>query len=78
MRARLAAIAGVESVHDLHVWSVSSGLVAMSAHAVVPDLGQHDLALRAIDRAMRDMGIGHITIQLERAAIDPCARLAAR
>ncbi|GJG88230.1 cation transporter [Gemmatimonadetes bacterium T265] len=72
VRERLAAVAGVASVHDLHIWSVNSGLVAMSAHAVVPDLARHDAALRAIDHAMRDMGIGHVTIQLERTAITPC------
>ena len=77
VRERLAAVPGVASVHDLHVWSVNSGLVAMSAHAVVPDLALHDAALTAIDRAMRDMGIGHVTIQLERTAMRPCAEPAA-
>lgn len=72
VRQRLAAVPGVTSVHDLHIWSVNSGLVAMSAHAVVPDLALHDSALRAIDSAMREMGIGHVTIQLERTAIAPC------
>ncbi len=72
VRDRLAAIDGVADVHDLHVWSVSSGLVAMSAHAVVPDLARHDAALRAIDGAMRDMGIGHVTVQLERTQISRC------
>ena len=35
VRTRLEAIPGVESVHDLHVWTVTSGMVAMSAHAIV-------------------------------------------
>jgi cobalt-zinc-cadmium efflux system protein len=73
VRAGLAAVPGVASVHDLHVWSVDSGLVAMSAHAVVPDLGRHDGALREMHAAMRGLGIGHVTLQLERAAIAPCA-----
>jgi cobalt-zinc-cadmium efflux system protein len=73
VRAGLRAVAGVESVHDLHVWSVDSGLVAMSAHAVVPDLARHDGALREMDAAMRALGIRHVTLQLERAAIEPCA-----
>jgi len=72
VRAGLRAVPGVESVHDLHVWSVDSGLVAMSAHAVVPDLARHDAALREMDAAMRALGIGHVTLQLERAAIAPC------
>lgn len=73
VRARLAAVRGVESVHDLHVWTVASGLVAMSAHAVVPDLAAHEPALAEIHGAMRDLGIGHVTVQLERAAIAACA-----
>lgn len=73
VRARLGAVTGVASVHDLHVWSVTSGLVAMSAHVVVPDLARHDAALEEMDAAMRELGIGHITVQLERHTIAPCA-----
>jgi cobalt-zinc-cadmium efflux system protein len=73
VRERLQAIGGVQSVHDLHVWSVSSGLVAMSAHAVVPDLAEHERALGQIHAAMGELGIGHVTVQLERAAIAACA-----
>jgi cobalt-zinc-cadmium efflux system protein len=72
VRAGLRNVPGVDSVHDLHVWSVASGLVAMSAHAVVPDLARHDGALREMDAAMRALGIHHVTLQLERSAIDPC------
>jgi cobalt-zinc-cadmium efflux system protein len=66
VRAQLEAIPGVESVHDLHVWTVTSGMVAMSAHAIVrePDRQQH--VLEHVHDAMRLFGIGHVTIQLER------------
>jgi cobalt-zinc-cadmium efflux system protein len=77
VRAGLRDVPGVESVHDLHVWSVDSGLVAMSAHAVVPELARHEAALREMDAAMRALGIGHVTLQLERTTIDPCAGAAA-
>jgi cobalt-zinc-cadmium efflux system protein len=72
VRGRLEAVEGVESVHDLHVWSVTSGLVAMSAHAVVPDVERQQGALEDINRAMQEMGIGHVTVQLERTTITPC------
>src|SRR5688572_113324 len=36
---RILAVSGVTAVHDLHVWGVTSDLVAMSGHAIVPDLG---------------------------------------
>ena len=76
VRQRLAAVRGVESVHDLHVWSVTSGLVAMSAHAVVPDVARQQQALEDIHHAMRAMGIGHVTVQLEQTTIAPCEEMA--
>jgi cobalt-zinc-cadmium efflux system protein len=65
VQRRMLAIAGVTAVHDLHVWTVGSGTVAMSGHAVVPDLALHPPALAAIRTAMGELGIGHVTIQLE-------------
>lgn len=67
VRARLSGIAHVESVHDLHVWTVTSGIIAMSAHAIVREAGEHQPVLERIHDAMREMGIGHVTIQLERS-----------
>jgi cobalt-zinc-cadmium efflux system protein len=72
VRRRLETVTGVESVHDLHVWSVSSGLVAMSAHAVVPDVARQQPALEAMHAAMQELGIRHVTVQLERAPLAPC------
>lgn len=65
VQQRMLEVDGVEAVHDLHVWSVTSGVVAMSGHAVVPRLDRHPGALAAIRDAMRGLGIGHVTIQLE-------------
>lgn len=66
VRGRLEAIAGIESVHDLHVWTVTSGLVAMSAHAIVRDPRENQQVLESAVAAMRGMGIDHVTVQLER------------
>ncbi len=68
---QLAAVAGVARVHDVHVWTVTNGLVAMSAHVVVPEVGQHRDTLRTLEGRMRHLGIGHVTIQLETGE-DPC------
>ena len=62
----IGAVAGVADVHDLHVWTVSNGIVAMSAHATVPDPGRHQAALEEICRMVRTFGIQHVTIQMER------------
>ena len=66
VRSRLAAITHVESIHDLHVWTVTSGMIAMSAHAIVREAEHHQAVLESVHDAMRDIGIGHVTMQLER------------
>ena len=56
------------AVHDLHVWSLTSGLNAMSAHAVLASGASHDDVLRAVQaRVVTHFPIGHATIQLEPA-----------
>jgi cobalt-zinc-cadmium efflux system protein len=66
VRAQLTAIPGIESVHDLHVWTVTSGVIAMSAHAIVREPERHQHVLEHVHDAMRLFGIDHVTIQLER------------
>jgi cobalt-zinc-cadmium efflux system protein len=66
VRARLEGIPGVENVHDLHVWTVTSGLVAASAHALVRDPERHQAVLERAHDVLQEMGIQHVTVQLER------------
>jgi cobalt-zinc-cadmium efflux system protein len=63
----------VREVHDLHVWTVTSGMVAMSGHAVVPALESHPQVLERIRRAVSELGVGHVTIQLETGCDGACA-----
>jgi len=70
VRSRLESIGDVESVHDLHVWTVTSGMVAMSAHAIVRDSGCHQRVLESAHDALQAMGIQHVTIQLECVEMD--------
>ncbi len=70
VRAQLEAIPGIESVHDLHVWTVSPRMVAMSAHAIIRDSGAHQHALEHVHDAMRLFGIQHVTIQMERREME--------
>ena len=65
VQRRMLGVPGVAAVHDLHVWTVTSGMVAMSGHAVVPDLGAHPGVLEGIRSEMSRLGIAHVTIQLE-------------
>ncbi|HET7565457.1 MAG TPA: cation diffusion facilitator family transporter [Gemmatimonadaceae bacterium] len=66
IRAQLEVIPGIESVHDLHVWTVTSGVIAMSVHAIVREPEQHQHVLEHVHDAMRLFGIQHVTVQLER------------
>jgi cobalt-zinc-cadmium efflux system protein len=67
---------GVADVHDLHVWSLSTTKVALTAHLVVPD-GQpgHGFLNEIAEGLADEFGIGHSTIQIERSD-DPACRLA--
>lgn len=65
LQAALSAVPGVERVHDLHVWTVASGTVAMSGHAVVTDLTLQPDALAEITGRCKGFGIQHVTFQLE-------------
>ena len=73
VQRRMLAVPGVSAVHDLHVWTVTTGMVAMSGHAIVPDLHSHPGVLEGIRAEMGRLGIGHVTIQLEVA--DGCEEL---
>lgn len=62
----MAAVEGVESVHDLHIWSLSSRHAALSAHVVVRDLEAWPGILAALlERLHADFEIDHATLQPE-------------
>src|SRR5215213_6117229 len=60
---------GVRSVHDLHVWTVTSGFGAIAAHVVVGQGTDRDLIRRRLELILRDAyGIEHTTLQMEEEA----------
>ena len=61
----LRRIEGLEEIHDVHVWTLTSGFVAMSGHGVIDDLSVHRRILDEINLKLNDRGISHITFQLE-------------
>ena len=70
VRAALAALDTVEDVHDLHIWSITSGFVSLSAHIVVNETSDHRAILRSSERLLVErFGIRHTTIQ-----VDSCER----
>jgi cobalt-zinc-cadmium efflux system protein len=62
----LRSAPAVRRVHDLHVWTLTSGREAMSAHAVVEDVRDSERLLETLHAVMHArFGIDHTTIQLE-------------
>ncbi len=62
----LATIPGVQSVHDLHIWSITPGHVALSAHLEIDELGNWPGILASATELLRERyAIGHVTLQPE-------------
>jgi cobalt-zinc-cadmium efflux system protein len=70
---QMQAAEGVVAVHDLHVWTISSDLYALSAHLVVASdaMGRNDAILTEVKSTLRGrFGIDHTTLQIESAEYD--------
>jgi len=63
----MAKIPGVQDIHDLHIWSICSGHVALSAHVVsrAMDLGEENCLMAELKQRLSAFGIEHTTIQFE-------------
>ena len=71
VRKYLSGQAGVATVHDLHIWGMSTTESALTAHLVMPDGHPGDPFLREIAHELdHRFGIHHVTIQIERNAAD--------
>jgi len=66
---------GVEEVHDLHIWGMSTTETALTAHLVMPGGFPGDAVIAELaDRMDRDFGIAHATLQVETGSgTQPCA-----
>jgi cobalt-zinc-cadmium efflux system protein len=66
VREAMESVPGVRKVHDLHVWTLTSGVHALSAHAVLADGAAHAEVLTAVrERVTHGFPISHVTVQLE-------------
>lgn len=71
LRRRLESITGVVNTHDLHVWTITSGMVALSGHVVVEDIDRSVAVLTEARRVLREeLGIEHATLQIEPPAFE--------
>jgi cobalt-zinc-cadmium efflux system protein len=70
LESDLLQIPGVISVHDLHVWTITSGVNSLTVHLVVADMMSSAAVLQAAKRVLHDkFKIDHVTIQVEDEAI---------
>ena len=70
----LITLPGVERIHDLHIWPMSTTEPVLTAHLVVPQGHPGDDFLAGAREMLHDrFGIGHATLQLERG--DDCTGL---
>ena len=70
VRSALNSVEGVESIHDLHIWTLTSGIHAMSCHAVVcGNDDRHQILEQLSDIVRRRFKIDHTTIQLEEVSL---------
>lgn len=66
LRESLEKVDGVAGVHDLHVWSLTSGVNAMSVHAVLTNDDEHDEVMRRVHAlCTKEFKISHVTVQTE-------------
>ncbi|WP_445397521.1 cation diffusion facilitator family transporter [Streptomyces sp. LE64] len=70
VRSHMLALKGVEEVHDLHAWTITSGMPVLSAHVVVDEecleRAGHERVLHALQECLGDhFDVAHCTFQLE-------------
>jgi cobalt-zinc-cadmium efflux system protein len=66
VRSAMAQTPGAREVHDLHIWTITSGMVSLSAHLVLAEGHDSAAALKWVRTELHDrFGIEHVTIQIE-------------
>jgi cobalt-zinc-cadmium efflux system protein len=68
----ILAVKGIQEVHDIHIWTIGTSMVAMSCHARIPDMhmDESEKILQAVCAGLeKDFHITHITVQFERAGL---------
>jgi cobalt-zinc-cadmium efflux system protein len=74
VEAALAEIDGVETVHDLHIWPLSTTETALTAHLVAPHIPSTDELLQGARKMLHDrFRIEHCTLQIERTHLEDTA-----
>ncbi|GAA1725172.1 cobalt-zinc-cadmium efflux system protein [Dietzia kunjamensis subsp. schimae] len=76
VEAQLGALRDVEEVHDLHLWTLTSGMDVGTVHLVVDSVADHSEVLGEARRVLlEEHGIEHVTVQIETAGVGGCREL---
>lgn len=71
LEAQMRRVPGVVSVHELHVWTITSGRFAASAHVRVQPDADEQATLRALNTLLRERdGFEHVTLQMEKGVLN--------
>jgi cobalt-zinc-cadmium efflux system protein len=74
LRGALLAAPGVASLHDLHVWTITSGMVSLSCHVHCAEGADGHAVLVACQELLRErFGVHHATLQIEPAGFEEAA-----
>jgi cobalt-zinc-cadmium efflux system protein len=69
VQREMMGVAGVRSIHDLHVWTVTSGFISLSAHVESGERNPHDVLVDLRRLLARNFDIDHATLQIETSAL---------
>jgi len=72
---KLSTVPGVLNIHDLHIWTLSSGSIAISAHVNIHEISGWEIILKKLTQLLEDdFHIHHVTLQPEPDIFDckPC------
>lgn len=72
----IEGVAGVQSSHDLHIWTVTSGMVSLSCHIVIDEVEKSMTILETLKKLLAErFDIEHATLQVEACTFNGCQRL---
>ena len=64
--AAMRAVEGVREVHDIHIWTITSGFDALTGHVIVESFAEKQAVLRRLQEILAErFGVKHVTVQLE-------------
>ncbi|MCO7176655.1 cation diffusion facilitator family transporter [Sporolactobacillus kofuensis] len=72
VRSRILQLNGVQGLHDLHIWTITSGFYSLSCHLTVSDGVDRDQILTQVEQLLADYHLEHSTIQIENSHYAEC------